>query len=217
MILHQPTNSIKKILRNGVFNCLCKQKKITFKIAKSPEELNAAYRLAWQIYSEEGYINPEDYTKELYSDKYDKYSTNFLAFVDGKAVGILRIIFHSPLGFYIEKDFPIIPPSIETNKIAEISRLSILKEYRGGKRLISFGILKEAFRFSQQKGITHWYALMGEKLKNSFEKYGVEINLLPYKKLTAEHLEERKNLPHYYNKVKPLPYIIFLESMKKLL
>src|SRR4030043_204724 len=91
------------------------------------------------------------------------------------------------------------------------------KEYRGGKRLISFGLLKKAFEFSKQKGITHWYALMGEKLKNSFEKYGIKISILSYGEFTESHLKEREIMSHYYKEIKPLPYLISLKEIGKML
>ena len=192
--------------------------RLKFKVAINKEDLNLVYHLSWKIYGQElQYINPNDYPDQKYSDKYDKYSVNFLALKHNKAIGTLRLIFHSPLGFYIEKDFPIVQPPIKPEEIAELSQFIILKEYRGGKRLASFGLFKKAFEFSKQKGITHWYALMGEKLKNSFEKYGIKISSLSYGEFTENYLKEREIMSHYYKKVRPLPYLISLKEVGKML
>jgi N-acyl-L-homoserine lactone synthetase len=204
---------IKQFLQNKLLDNFYRRKKLKFKIAKTEKELEMVYHLSWKIYSQEGYINPNDFPNKLYSDKYDRYSVNFLALANGNPVGALRLILWSPLGFYIEKDFPIEHPSIPPNKIAELSRFVVLKEYRGGKRLVSLGLLRSALEFSKNRGITHWYALMGEKLKKSFEVYGVQIQPLSFKRLTEEQLRERKILADYYNKIKPLPYIISLNSI----
>ncbi len=209
---------IKKLFKGMYIKILFKRSHLKFKIAKEKEDLELVCHLRWRTYGQElKYINPNDYPDQKYSDKYDKYSVNFLALTRNKAVGTLRLIFHSPLGFYIERDFPIVQPPIKPEEIAELSQFTILKEYRGGKRLISFGLLKKAFEFSKQKGITHWYALMGEKLKNSFEKYGIKISILSYGEFTESHLKEREIMSHYYKEIKPLPYLISLREVEKIL
>src|SRR4030042_2060319 len=167
---------IKKLFKGMYIKILFKRSHLKFKIAKEKENLELVCHLRWRTYGQElKYINPNDYPDQKYSDKYDKYSVNFLALTRNKAVGTLRLIFHSPLGFYIERDFPIVQPPIKPEEIAELSQFTILKEYRGGKRLISFGLLKKAFEFSKQKGITHWYALMGEKIKINSMILPIEI------------------------------------------
>lgn len=209
---------VEKLFKKICIGVLFKRNHLKFKIAKAKEDLELVYHLRWRIYGQElEYINPNDYPDQKYSDKYDKYSVNFSAFVDDKLVGALRLIFHSPLGFYIERDFPIVQPPIKPEEIAELSQFTILKEYRGGRRLVSLGLLKKAFEFSKQKGITYWYALMGEKLKNSFEKYGIQINPLSYGEFTENYLKEREIMSNYYKKVRPLPYLISLKEVGKIL
>lgn len=215
---HNLLQKVEKLFKKIYIGVLFKRNHLKFKIAKAKEDLELVYHLRWRIYGQElEYINPNDYPDQKYSDKYDKYSVNFLAFVGNKPVGALRLIFHSPLGFYIERDFPIVQSPIKPEEIAELSQFTILKEYRGGRRLVSFGLLKKAFEFSKQKGITHWYALMGEKLKNSFEKYGIQINPLSYGEFTENYLKEREIMSNYYKKVRPLPYLISLKEVEKIL
>lgn len=195
-------------------------RELEFKIATKPSELKMVYRLVWEIYGKElNYFQPTEYKDKKYKDKYDRYSVNFLAFNHNKPVGALRLILNSPYGFYIEKDFPIIKPRIQKTFLAELSRFAVLKKYRGKTKDVSIGLIKTALAFSKSKHITHWYALTGYKLKESFEKYGLHIKFrpIPYGKLTPQQIKERKRLESYYNVVKPLPYLISLGEVEKII
>jgi len=207
---------IKKLIEETGFILFSKSNSFNFELVESEEKLDMVYRLAWKIYVQElKYANLEDYPEQKYYDEYDKYSVSFLALMRGKPIGTLRLILSSPLGFYIEKDCSIIPPSIKPEKIAEISRFIILKKYRGNKRLISFGLLKKALEFSKQKKIDYWYALMSERLKNSFSDYVAYIKPLECRELTREELKKREILLEYYKTNNPIPYIIFLNGVEK--
>ena len=200
----------------SIFPAVSWGKGLEFKIAQSQTEFDAAYKLVWEVYGvEQGYIEPDDYPDLMHSDKYDKHSVLFLCLLRRKPVGTLRLILDSPLGFYIERDFSIIAPPIPREKIAELSRLAVLKKHRGGARLISFGLLRTALKFSKSNGITHWYTLIGERFKNSFHKYGVNIDPLPCNELSRQQIEERRLMEHYYKAVNPQPYIISLAGTEQ--
>ena len=96
------------------------------------------YKLRYDVYvSEFGFENKEDHPSGLEKDIYDPHSVKLAAIeqIDSerqKVIGTIRLILHSEHGFPIENavpiDFPKEEPSI--GKIAEISRLTISKEYR---------------------------------------------------------------------------------------
>jgi N-acyl amino acid synthase of PEP-CTERM/exosortase system len=96
------------------------------------------YRLRYDVYvSEFGFEKKEDHPTGLEKDIYDSHSVDLAAIerVDEnteKVIGTIRLILHSEHGFPIENAAPINftgekPP---IDRIAEISRLTISKEYR---------------------------------------------------------------------------------------
>lgn len=97
--------------------------------------LQAIYRLRYQVYVEEwGFEKPEDHPGGLETDAYDRHAIHIYAWCGQpvNVIGTARLILNSGLGFPIEQHFDLqnFPLDDGRNKIAEISRLSISKQYR---------------------------------------------------------------------------------------
>jgi len=96
------------------------------------------YKLRYDVYvSEFGFEKKEDHPSGLEKDIYDSHSVELAAIErinahTEKVIGTIRLILHSELGFPIENaapiDYSLEKPPID--KIAEISRLTISREYR---------------------------------------------------------------------------------------
>ena len=59
---------------------------LSFRIAKQ-EDMNALYRFRYDIYTAEGYVNPNDHPDKLFSDQYDPFSISVLALKNGRIIG----------------------------------------------------------------------------------------------------------------------------------
>jgi N-acyl-L-homoserine lactone synthetase len=98
------------------------------------KELTEIYRLRYKIYCLEwGFEKPENHSSEILTDIYDNHSLHFAARdYLGKIVGAVRLILHSEQGFPIEK-YCLLDSNkdeIPREKIAEISRLAIHRDFR---------------------------------------------------------------------------------------
>lgn len=73
----------------------------SFSCVGSTHELDAAYRIRYQVYClERGLLNKDDYPDGLERDEYDAVSLHFLAtHRSGEPAGTARLVTHSPLGF----------------------------------------------------------------------------------------------------------------------
>lgn len=106
------------------------------------------YKLRYDVYvSEFGFEKKEDHPSGLEKDIYDPYSVELAAIenIDDnteKVIGTIRLILHSGQGLPIENvtslNFYDENPPI--NKVAEISRLTISKEYRRRQEDGLFGV-----------------------------------------------------------------------------
>lgn len=97
--------------------------------------LEAIYRLRYQVYVNEwGFENPKDHPEGLEKDAYDQHSLHFYAYTDtlDNIIGTARLILDSDSTLPIEQHFDIheLPEGVPRNKIAEISRLAISKDFR---------------------------------------------------------------------------------------
>lgn len=99
------------------------------------ELLDSIYRLRYQVYVNEwGFEEAKDHPDGTETDAYDTSSVHFYAHYDGQddVIGTIRLIVNSDLGFPIGKEFSIseLPEIVPRDKIAEISRLAVSKNYR---------------------------------------------------------------------------------------
>ena len=106
----------------------------TFNVITDERELKEIYRLRYKIFCLEwGFEKAENYESGILKDIYDDSAVNFAArdHTD-KIVGAIRMILYSENGFPIEKYCELTgnQQEIPREKIAEISRLAIHRDFR---------------------------------------------------------------------------------------
>ncbi len=98
------------------------------------KEIKEIYRLRYKVYCEEwSYEKPENHVNRIVTDVYDKSAMHFVVQDSTqKIVGAIRLIVNSKEGFPIEKNcqLNIKPDELPREKLAEISRLVIHRDYR---------------------------------------------------------------------------------------
>ena len=115
-----------------------RMKRIKFVEVDSEFLKKEIYKLRYDVYvSEFGFEKKEDHPSGFEEDIYDPYSVELAAIeqIDEntqEVVGTIRLILHSENGFPIENTTPtqFIGEKPPIEKIAEISRLTINKDYR---------------------------------------------------------------------------------------
>lgn len=134
------------------------------------------YRLRYDVYvSEFGFEKKEDHPSGQEKDIYDHHSVELAAIEQTdagteKVIGTIRLILHSEHGFPIENVTPINfadekPP---INRIAEISRLAVRRDYRRRQGDGLYGVK------------SYVNASEGEILANSDIPQNVKVRIQPY-------------------------------------
>ncbi|NTU42682.1 MAG: PEP-CTERM/exosortase system-associated acyltransferase [Nitrospirales bacterium] len=170
------------------------------------QDLEEVFRLRYKVYCEEwGFERPMDYPDGLESDAFDEHSAHFLALAEGnQIVGTMRLIFNSDKGFPIEKHCTIERyPDVDRDRIGEISRLAVSKDYRRRvedryiyegadavvedgvpvvnrrrRQEIICGLYKRLYVESKLRGITHWYAVMAPGLFILLRRLGITFQAI---------------------------------------
>ncbi len=97
-------------------------------------DIRKLYKLRYKVYCEEWrFEKPEKYPDRIETDIFDKHSVHFaVRDYDDNLAGTIRLILNSPEGFPIERycDIDDKHDNIDHEKLAEISRLVISKDYR---------------------------------------------------------------------------------------
>jgi len=112
--------------------------------ADSEDLKKAIYQLRYKVYAEEfGFENLEDHPDGYETDEYDEKSIHFAALNgDNSVVGTVRLVLNSEKGFPIEHAVKteFIGEKPSPDKIAEISRLAVIKDFRKRKEDGHFGV-----------------------------------------------------------------------------
>jgi N-acyl-L-homoserine lactone synthetase len=98
------------------------------------KDLNDIFKLRYKVFCLEwGFEKPENHSQPMIMDEYDEHAAHFAVRDDsGKIVGALMLIRNSPAGFPLEKycELTIDPEELPRDKLAEISRIVIHRDYR---------------------------------------------------------------------------------------
>lgn len=181
--------------------------------AVEQEKIQHAQRVRYSVYSEAGYIKPEDYPDQCFRDEYDECSVHFVALKGEQPIGSVRLVLDSPRLIPLENYFNVHLRHAPRERIAEASRLVVAKPYRGGQRLVMLALARAMYTHSRKRGITHWYAMISDKLAHSFSRFGIELVRVPEAPLADRHHAFRKPLKGYFDKNQPKPYVLSLDSL----
>lgn len=140
---------------------------VEFRIARSEEDLDKVFRIRFEVFAGEGYLDPSKYPDGREKDEFDDLptTTNFLALDGDRGIGTVRLLEPNQtiaeregldLGVSIENLFDLSYYKKNGIKIAEIPRSSLLRGYRGGTTMMY--LWGTAVRYARSKGITHFCA-----------------------------------------------------------
>ena len=167
------------------------------KISRNDPLISEVYKLRYKVYCDEwGFEKPEDHPGGIEKDDFDQYSVHMVALTKDRKelIGTMRLILASELGFPLEGHCKITTDlsAIPRERIGEISRLAISKDYRkragdrliydrgeseehafkrsdtAEKRLCEYAIISGLYtcmyKESVSLGLTHWFAVMAKGL-----------------------------------------------------
>jgi len=201
------------------------------KLIENMQDLEKIYQLRYDVYCmQKKFLNPENYPEKKEMDVFDKYSLHFGAFDDlGNALGSLRLVKNSVLGFPLGDHCEIDVPDEILKTAGEISRLAVSKiirkrqgdgEYgmavegrgiddkpvikpennrRRHRPEIVVGLYKSLYQESKRQGITHWLAVMEPGLLKLLRRFYFQF-------------EPVGPEVDYYGPVRP--YMVSLESVE---
>ncbi len=132
---------------------------LVIKVVRNFEDAKKVFKLRYEVFGKEGYLNMSDYPLGMEYDEYDHLpeTTLFLAEVDGKPVGTIRLVLDSPRGLSVESHIKNVDDyRIEGRKLAEGSRWALLPEYRSNSH-ISLGLMKIIYIYGiKEYGVTDY-------------------------------------------------------------
>ena len=125
------------------------------KIARSKEELRAAYGLLHDNYVRAGYMDPHPSGMRILPQHLLPQNTTIVAKWGNRVVGTVSLIRDNPLGLPMEKIFDLSARRAGGRRLAEVSSLAIDPNFRGKIGNTLFPIFRFAYQYSQNFFGTH--------------------------------------------------------------
>ncbi len=150
--------------------------------------LDRIYRFRYEIVCEElGFFDKSLYKDKRERDKYDDYSTHFVALDDRcNIVATTRLIHHSPIGYpttehlQINKDVEALL-TLYKHSLGEVSRVFIAKKYRNmhDTKYIMTRFIKEKVYFKMKDvGVEYAYSAMEKRLVRLLRMFKIDFAII---------------------------------------
>jgi len=168
------------------------KEKILFGIPTTQNELNDMFALRYSVYSERGYIEPNEQRSDRDEYDDDKHTQYFIAKIGEHIVGTVRMIRTTQLP--LEKDCytfdePEAIRSIPRDKRIEIGRLvsTPLNAEEGiyfPRHVVMLGLLISMIRFAQGEGLQGGYAFVKKGLYTKLHRVRIPVHpIVPAEKI----------------------------------
>ena len=180
---------------------------LQFRIA-TPEDMAALYRFRFDVYTGEGYVNPEDYPDKLFSDQFDPYSASVITLKNARIIGCGRATHYSELGLPVMQFFSVkLPAEIDWPSVVEMGRFMVDPQYRGKARLATLGMSLQLSAYVRRDSSVKWLiAFMSEKVRSAFYEI-VPFGILDENSPSKAQLAARTQRQGYWDKGKIHPVI----------
>jgi len=184
-------------------------KSFTFYTTSNPEELDELFKIRYKVYCEEyRYLDASKFINKRETDEYDKHSLHLVVrHKSGDLAATARLIIGSESGLPILKNFNIeySVPDSHDDKIAEVSRLIVGRQYRR-KRLLMV-LIKGLYLLVKEKRITNVFCVLDDRLTPNLIDFGIPIKKIGksqiFQGVTAPyliHVNELEEIMHDRNR-----------------
>jgi len=149
---------------------------LTIRHLTTPDELDAAFRLRYEIFCKERNLLPVDrFPDGREQDAHDQYSEQFLALAGTEPIGTIRLIKHSPLGFPMVALHPL-PRDVVPDRFVEVSRVAVVKSARSVHGIVLLGLCRAISEWSATHGMTDWGARLDERILKRLQFLGIPFS-----------------------------------------
>lgn len=150
---------------------------LVFRLAEGQEELEATYRLRYEVYClERNYLPPEQFPHGLEHDEFDEHSVHFVAYEENchkELLGCFRLILPNRHGLPIHTHFSLHDPSSELGRTVEMSRLIVAPSSRSITHHVFMGLMKQVYIYSKEHEIGQRHAVLDERLLRFLTRLGL--------------------------------------------
>jgi N-acyl-L-homoserine lactone synthetase len=150
---------------------------VHFSVAQSPSEREAAYRLRYEVVTDQGWARPEKFLSGLEQDGYDAQAVHLLGWDDQKAVATTRLVFPT--------DGKLLPTEVEfelsvepRGQVVDGARAIVARAYSDYQHRIFAGLLGCTWFEMQARGFYYLCAAAVPAMIRLCRSIGYHITVL---------------------------------------
>ena len=144
---------------------------IRVEVARSPRELECAYRLRFRTALDHGWISPDQFPSGLEKDEYDEQALQIIAIEGGAVVGTTRIIFPAPdRRLPTEEAFA----WLASGRVAEVGRVCRDPRSTSGLRIFH-GLIGKAWIEMRKRGFSECCGVAALNMIAMYETLGFDV------------------------------------------
>lgn len=150
---------------------------VRFSVAQSPDELEAAYRLRYEVVIQQGWVRPEEFCRGLELDQYDADAVHLLGWDGQKVVATTRLVFPAPnrgLPTETEFDLRVEPPG----QVVDGGRAIVDRAYSDYRHQIFAGLLGHSWFEIQARGYCYLCGAATSAMIRLCRSLGYQISVL---------------------------------------
>ncbi len=150
---------------------------IRFRVAQLPDELEAAYRLRYEVVTQQGWARPEDFRDGLELDQYDADAVHLLGWDGQNVVATTRLVFPATariLPTEAEFDLRVEPPG----QVVDGGRAIVARTYSDYRHQIFAGLLGHSWFEIQARGFCYLCGAAAPAMIRLCRSLGYQISVL---------------------------------------
>jgi len=150
---------------------------IHFRVAQSSTELEAAYRLRYEVVTQQGWARPEDFRDGLELDQYDADAVHLLGWDGQHVVATTRLVFpaaNQMLPTEAEFDLRVEPPG----QVVDGGRAIVDRAYSDYRHRIFAGLLGHSWFEIQTRGFCYLCGAAAPAMIRLCRSLGYQISVL---------------------------------------
>lgn len=150
---------------------------LVFRRTEDQEELEAIYRLRYEVYCvEKSFLPAENFPDGTEKDELDEHSVHFVAYEDNchkELMGYFRLILPNHHGFPVESHFELLEPIANHDTSVELSRLVVEPSARSIGHHILMGLSKQVYLYNREYRVSNCYAVLENPLLRMVQRLGL--------------------------------------------
>jgi N-acyl-L-homoserine lactone synthetase len=150
---------------------------LTFGLARSPTELEAVYRLRYEVVMDQGWASPEEFPNGLERDAFDERALQVVAWDGAELVGTTRLV-APQAGYRLPTEQAFDLEIAQRGRVIDMGRTCRAPRRKDSEHRIIWGVLCQAWVELRHLGFVEICGIFSPGMNRFYQRMGFRIEIL---------------------------------------